>query len=582
MSDLQGFMLTALGAEILRQAHGDTDFKIKLVNIVIGNGIRSESDETPDGLISAKASTPITSIDQSGTVATVRGVLDNSTLTEGFALTEVAVTAIHPTQGEVAYVMDYVLDITKASYVPAGQGAPIELNFEFPVTVTSKSIAEIIVTDRFYSLSRSEFDEHESDPGAHDALLSRLAAPQPVMTSPVDGATGIGATPVLRCASHKSLLNGVEHYATAWTVKDAIGLLRHSSGPLSTALTEYELPAGVIQEGGAYYRASCVHYVSGGLISVEADWVGFWTKLVFNYIRRPTILTPASGSTGVGSQPACSMSDFMVVGGTDDHIADQYQIKNASGVVLYTSAELDPRQEFIPPAGLLATGQMYTIEGRQQGSAYGWSEWTVGAIIYTADAFIAGDNAISFPSWAGYDNASSVGMAQANNAALRSSGVDQDTDDPDWISFQLLAKIRDPYEFGIVSASTTQLVLSSAESGLLAAGSKIFCGDTELTEITAATVTESVADPADVVDVFGDESCRSYYPFDGSLDDYGPNGADIEPNSTDTYVEGNFGSQSLLTGGVMPLGWKSHSIHPRPQYLSGPDSAEIIRLHRWQ
>ena len=274
----------------------------------------------------------------------------------------------------------------------------------------------------------------------------------------------IGATPLLRCSPHSSRLKDAEHYATRWLVSGAADTKFenpiHDSGPLQTALTLYELPGGIVSEN-KQYRSTCEHYVSGGLISVRADATVWNTRAEFTYVKRSTMTL--TSTSNVQERPMLSMTAFEVVGGADTHAADQYQVKNSEGVVVWTSPELAPGVDYQLVAGLIKVSRDYIIEGRQEGEVLGWSEWSVGVAISTAQAFVVDDEVVYFATWQEYTNASAAGVALNLGAVLRSNPVLQGDGEADWVSHQVRVVVRGG-DLGVRAADTTagELVVSKA------------------------------------------------------------------------------------------------------------------------
>ncbi|NDV27713.1 WD40 repeat domain-containing protein [Desulfovibrio sp. JC010] len=444
MSDFRKMRWPSKGADLLLKTQAGT--KLVLKNILIGAGTWTDEFQAsgaPDELVDVRRKIAVTKVEQDGTKVVASGLVTNDDLENGFHVTELGVTAEHPDFGEVLYMADWV-PLEKASYFHDKSGTPLEAPVSVAVTVSPNAEVGIVIEDRFYSASLLDLDDHNNDKHAHPNLFKSMAAPQPTMLAPVNGDDNVGATPLLRCLPHSTILKGPEHYATTWLLTEAadtkFATPIHDSGPLTTALTEYELPSGIVVESHQY-RSACIHHVSGGLISVRAEATLWTTRAEFTYPKRPTMLL--SSTTNVYEQPMLSMSAFEVVGGADTHAADQYQVKNGDGVVIWTSPELTAGEPYKLIAGLLKTGRDYTIEGRQRGTVLGWSEWAIGVEIHTAPAFVSADEAVYVgDTWLEYMQASAAGVALDTGAVLRSNPVLQDVGEGNWISHQVRVVMR--------------------------------------------------------------------------------------------------------------------------------------------
>lgn len=115
-------------------------------------------------------------------------------------------------------------------------------------------------------------------------VVARVAAPS--IVEPADGATGVGATPVLRGSAFRVSEGAIisdTHLSSRWQVRLASGswsTVLHDSGETYASLTKYDVPYGVVHENTQY--AARVQYRGANLGWSEwSDDVVFTTKQQF-------------------------------------------------------------------------------------------------------------------------------------------------------------------------------------------------------------------------------------------------------------------------------------------------------------
>lgn len=149
MSNFENFRYTELGRQLslLVQA-GEAQMDLRY--LAIGNGSWTSaqiSGAPPDQLVSEKMRVDISSAQVDGDTVVVRGLFENTELTEGFHVTELAVIAMHPTLGPIVYMIDYV-GLSAASYVPDRTGAEWGLELEAPIISTTASAIAMQINKR--------------------------------------------------------------------------------------------------------------------------------------------------------------------------------------------------------------------------------------------------------------------------------------------------------------------------------------------------------------------------------------------------------------------------------------------------
>ena len=115
---------------------------------------------------------------------------------------------------------------------------------------------------------------------------------QPTNTGPANGATGVMDAPVLQSSAFVAFGLPDTHLASRWTVYQG-GVLVHSSGWRTDALTSYTVPAGIVAVSTAYTWT--VEHQGNSLGNSPASGAtAFTTAATFNsYIATPTA-TPAN------------------------------------------------------------------------------------------------------------------------------------------------------------------------------------------------------------------------------------------------------------------------------------------------
>ncbi len=529
MPNFKGMKLTRHGMELLGLV--GTGTVLDFTSVAVGSGIwtagQQEAPAELTGLVREEMSLDIGSVvptsvpetDEPAGCYTVHSMLTNAGLASGFSLREIGIFATHPTRGEVLYAVDYAGE--QYDYIPSLPAGAAPLEKQFRIDVVTGNAQEITIKQAPVLLAtHDDMDGHNTDPEAHPDLLARMATGIPEILNPADGAADVGETPIYRFREFTPVFAGSSEEAIQVQVDLDSGTFAtavHDSGFLTTITNGYEQPAGMLQPGKRY-KARCRRRLSNGLISPWSEVVFFETRAVFNYVARPANVSPSNGATGVMECPVLISSAFAVVGGeADTHEATQYRMR-VGDVVLHLSPELGAVIEYVFPAGLLLVSGDYVWEVRYKGAALGWSEWSTATSFHTAAAFVTGDEALKFSAWDGHDNASSAGVALADNAALRSNGVDQGELEGDWVSFSARAKVRGGRLPLDARTSATHIITNS----------KVIEGQaiqTDLGKVLAGTVTKNDVDPL-----------NGEYTFEGS------NLAAVTDGNDGTYAEMSTGA----------------------------------------
>ncbi|SME96379.1 hypothetical protein [Desulfovibrio gilichinskyi] len=517
MPNFTGMRLTRLGMELLglTGAGAVLDF----TRVAVGSGLWSEAQQSAPaeltGLIREEMSLDIGSIaptsvpetDEAAGSYTIFTMLTNSGLESGFTLRELGIFATHPSRGEILYAVVYSGD-DQYDYIPQLPAGAAPLEKQFRIDVVTGNAKEITIKQSPVLLAtHDDISEHDVNPEAHPDLLARLATGTPEILNPADGATNIGETPIITAREFVPVFANTEHQASQWQVDLLSGNFSNpvfDSGPSSVALNSFELPAGYLQVS-TIYKVRTRRRLNTGQWSPWSEPKTFMTKDIFNYVERPANAEPISGATNVGECPTLKSSPFAVVGDEPDtHAATQFRIRQGD-TILHLSPELGAVLEYLIPAGLLQVSSDYVFECRHKGAVLGWSDWSTATAFRTASAFITGDEAVYPSSWVGHDDASAAGVALADDAALRSNGIDQGEGEADWAEYSVRAKVRSEGLNIMSNSSAQKLYTDTAIVGVTVDVS------TELGSVKKAPV--SGKDSTNVLDIFGDKSCVDCFPF---------------------------------------------------------------------
>lgn len=500
MANFEGTVPTARGLILLGKI--GTGVKLNFTRVAVGSGLWTSEQVSAPAKVTALVKEEMTLAISPDSVKakaipegdepvgcySLRVMLTNSGLSEGFALRELGLFAEDPDLGEILFAVDYAGDLY--DFIPAlpANAAPMEkiFNLDF-LTGNAK---EIYVNQSPVLLATvDDISDHNEDPTAHADLLTRLATGIPEIISPANNAEDIGETPLFLFKKFESYLANTAEDAIQLQVDMQSGNFEnpvHDTGWLTTILSGYVLPPNLLIIL-SYYKAKIRRRLKSGQISPWSEIVLFSTREIFNYVVRPTNIEPVAGATGVGECPTFVGSAFTVVGDVEDtHEATRgYILKD--GVVLYDTGELGPVTEFTPPPGYHNVSEDYEFQMQYKGKILGWGERSAATSYRTAAAFITGDEAVYPQSWDSYENASAAGVALDDDAELYSAGVDQDAEDGDWLKYSVRAKVRGG-ELSILSSTPTEIQTDS----------KIYVGQTLITNLGECVVDE-ISDGAETV-----------------------------------------------------------------------------------
>jgi hypothetical protein len=203
------------------------------------------------------------------------------------------------------------------------------------------------------------------------------AVRKPTNVAPGEGATDVMETPALTGNAYYSLY-GIAHQAAQFEVAtdaDFANIVYQGSEPTPT--TQHTVASGYLTTNQVYFWR-CRYQDAEGTWSPWSKPSGFSTGAVFEYVAPPVISSPSADATRTSLLPAIVTADFEAVGTVDTHAASQYQIAtdSAFGVMVYDSGTVtDLLSHQITTA--LARETRHYLRVRHQGTALGWSDWSV-------------------------------------------------------------------------------------------------------------------------------------------------------------------------------------------------------------
>lgn len=208
---------------------------------------------------------------------------------------------------------------------------------------------------------------------------------QAVNVSPADNAAGLSTTPTLQSSAFAVYGAADLHSLSQWQLStDAnFAAIVHDSGD-SASLVSYDVPAGAGLAVNSSYYWRVRHK---GAVLGWGDWSNATRMTVDARPAAPTNISPADGAPAISLTPTLQSSGFAVLGGSDSHIASQWQVATtaAFGAIVHDSGESASLVSYAVPsaAGLVAL-TTYHWRVRHKGSALGWGDWSVPTSFTTA------------------------------------------------------------------------------------------------------------------------------------------------------------------------------------------------------
>ncbi|MCG8643355.1 MAG: SBBP repeat-containing protein [Desulfobacterales bacterium] len=212
----------------------------------------------------------------------------------------------------------------------------------------------------------------------------------PGIVSPLDGATGIGEQPSITTGPYTHPA-GVELLGSEFQISTAVDFssLIDESGIVPGV--SYSPAKDVLAVSTTYYAKSRHRDVKNG-VSRWSSTVSFTTDSTFITVLKPTGVAPVPGFE-LGSPDGLTLisSAFQTEGGADTHANSQWQIAAdpAFATILYDSGTDGINlTDYDVPDGTIERESTYYWRVRHEGTAEGWSDWSV-SMVFSVAAFNA-------------------------------------------------------------------------------------------------------------------------------------------------------------------------------------------------
>jgi len=189
----------------------------------------------------------------------------------------------------------------------------------------------------------------------NSTILNYLNAPA---ISIQGGPTSIPESPILTGTVYSIVGVPETHVSSDWTITNVSGTVIWSSLGDTLNLKTIKVPTGVLFQGSSYTFS--VVYNSLTLKSPVGTASGS-TLTVFPSVNVPTLTVQGTPSS-VPENPLLTGSIFGLVGSTETHLSSDWVVKNAAGVVVWSSVGDSVNLTSITvPKGQLVQGTVYTF-----------------------------------------------------------------------------------------------------------------------------------------------------------------------------------------------------------------------------
>jgi len=216
----------------------------------------------------------------------------------------------------------------------------------------------------------------------------------PLNSAPVNGATTISLTPILRASAFSDPDATNSHISSQWQVRAAAAPLDYSisvfdTGPVGAALTSVQVPAGRLNYLTQY--AWRVRYCDNTGLWSEWSIETFFTTAqgggLYHPPDRPLNIWPPDSQTGVSLTPNLQASVFSDPDPGDFQTGAHWRILLESNPTapVYDSGEMaSALSSHLVPAGRLSPGISYSWQVRYRDSRNEWSAWSEETAFRTA------------------------------------------------------------------------------------------------------------------------------------------------------------------------------------------------------
>jgi len=188
------------------------------------------------------------------------------------------------------------------------------------------------------------------------------------------GPDAIPLVPMVTTSAFRSVGANVGHTSTDWQVLDAAGTVIWESLNNTLNLESISLPFGLLMLGTAY-TFTALHN-SGPLPSLRGGVSGV---TLTPFIQTPTISVEGS-PTSVPENPVLLGAAFSITGINETHLSTDWSVKNASGVVVWSSLmDMANLTTVRVPSGILSANTGYSFSVTYHSSSLTSQHGTLGA-----------------------------------------------------------------------------------------------------------------------------------------------------------------------------------------------------------
>ena len=157
--------LTQSGVELLLRALdiSDNDTKPILNGMIVGNGVRSETD-TEEKIMNPLLRLGINDFSRTDDYIELTSVFNNISVEDRFKVTEIGITAKDPNDAEndILFAYGYVTE-AEAAVIPSATDYTFETSFTVNVYVGSLENIEVFLEEKMAGVSKSDFEAHIKD-----------------------------------------------------------------------------------------------------------------------------------------------------------------------------------------------------------------------------------------------------------------------------------------------------------------------------------------------------------------------------------------------------------------------------------
>jgi hypothetical protein len=208
---------------------------------------------------------------------------------------------------------------------------------------------------------------------------------RPAVLNPTGGATAVSTQPTATTSTFQTYPRNMDtHQSTDWQIatdSSFNNIVKQSLGD-TESLESWDV-TDLPRDTTLYLRAR--HH---GATLGASEWSTPITfKTVNEYINTPAITAPVNGASDVPESPVIEASAFATTpGGADTHLATNWQIKTAEGLLVWSSLnDAQNKTSVVIPAGILEVATAYTVEVQFQGHDLATSAWGKGSFTTAAE-----------------------------------------------------------------------------------------------------------------------------------------------------------------------------------------------------